>query len=1605
MTIALLSLLGLLLLVSILVNIPAVQNFLVKEVTARLSKQLNTRVEIRHVNFRLFNSMRLEGTLVEDRNKDTLLYAEALHIRITDWFFIQEKPVLKFIGLEDAQVNLIRPRNDSAWNYQFIIDEFGGAPVQPAQKQRTGISLDLKKVDFRRVRFNITDKWVGEDMNVAADRIYLDAEQLDLLTRDIRINELLLDKPMFIVSSYPSSPLRKKRPPSPAAPKVVLDTLSPVPLRWNADNWKLVVRSLQIKDGDLGINNLSDTIPSTPGEFDPSRIRFSGINLAITNSRLVKDSIIADLTLRTRERSGFEVKSLKSRFKMSPVEMEFTNLDLVTNNSHIKDYYTMQYEDMADLGDYVDLVTMKANFRGTRLSSDDIAFFAPPLSAWDTEILVNGSVEGPVSNLSADSMDLKGGRNTRLRGNFSMRGLPYINETFIDFNAKELITSGTDVRQFFPLLKDITAVRTDLITHLAFQGSFTGFVNDFVAYGKFQTNLGNLDSDINFKTSKDVPVYSGSITTYDFQLGNLLDNNIVDRVTMKAKVKGEGFNFRNLKAAVDADIQQIGLYGYEYRNLKTEGEMNRKFFNGSLTVNDPNLDMDFTGTIDFNSRLPIFNFYSEIRNSDLKALHLTEDSITLQAKADLNFSGSNIDNFDGTARLYDLSLFKNKSRVEFDSLSVYTGTENGQKTLRILGNEVNGFVQGSYSFMELPNAFKLFLNKYYPSYFKSPPMINTGQDFRFAFEFGEVDKLISAFSDDIRGFDGTRIEGALNSLSGSVSLNATVPYAAYTDFGVRNLVLKSTGDFGRINVSTSLGEVLFNDSTIFRNPLILASSGKDTSLIKLDLQAEDTTSLNGFYARLVTVGDGVKVNFLNSTFTVNGKPWNMTPGNEVYWSTHFLTVHNLNITRNDQRITISTNEYNPDESRFMINLKDLNLADILPSGITQTLVEGLANGEIDVHDPFGKLTVDANIRTSQLRIDNDSIGLVNWIGNYNNTQGQLTFDVKADNSLASFIAKGTIGLSDSNRVVSASTDLNNTSISLLNKYLGDYVSDLTGTATGHLEVTGTTDKPSFRGSVKVQNIGMKVNYLGTYYKIPLLHVHHMDDNLIEMKPFTLIDKFNNTAVVNGFIQHQNFYDMNFEFDVQSGKFLFLDTGPADNELYYGTVLSQGRVYFTGPLDNLELRVLARPLKGTHFYLPLSDSKDIGKHEYIKFRQYGKVVEEPKKKSDIKLNVKMDIAANPDAQIDVILNASTNDVISANGTGNLAINVNLEGDFTMYGNYTINSGTYNFSFQRLASWKFDIDKNSTITWNGDPGEAIVNITAKYTLPKVSLYNLSTAAQLGSGANVSASGDKLNRAERVDILLYLRQSLTQPNITYEITLPDVGSLAYESGIGSRLKEINSNQNQALYQISYLLATGQFQPPDGSANVAITGKNSVGQALSAQASAILNNFSNTFLKNAGIGFNVNYTAYNFNNSESSSFDRNLVSTGITKSFLNNRIRLYVGGNYDWGRVSASSSTQNFAGDFRIEYLLTPDGRVRLNAFSKMDYDVLLLDNRMRSGIGMGYVRDFNRFSELFQDRQLRRIQDSLNRAAMQRRLQEDSIRHEGHEGEKDTIIQPRK
>jgi hypothetical protein len=118
----LLGLLGLIILVILLLQTDYVQNIIIAQVTKELSKDLNAEVSVKHVSFSFFDKLDLDGTLIRDNKKDTLLYAGTMKVRVTDWFIFKDNIDLKYIGLENALIKL--NRKDSVWNYQFIIDHF-----------------------------------------------------------------------------------------------------------------------------------------------------------------------------------------------------------------------------------------------------------------------------------------------------------------------------------------------------------------------------------------------------------------------------------------------------------------------------------------------------------------------------------------------------------------------------------------------------------------------------------------------------------------------------------------------------------------------------------------------------------------------------------------------------------------------------------------------------------------------------------------------------------------------------------------------------------------------------------------------------------------------------------------------------------------------------------------------------------------------------------------------------------------------------------------------------------------------------------------------------------------------------------------------------------------------------------------------------------------------------------------------------------------------------------------------------------------------------------------------------------------------------------------
>ena len=178
---------------------------------------------------------------------------------------------------------------------------------------------------------------------------------------------------------------------------------------------------------------------------------------------------------------------------------------------------------MAEMSDFIHKVKMAANFDGTVLDSDDIAFFAPTMKSWNKKILLKGKVRGTVDDLVGRDMVVQAGTSTVLNGDITLTGLPNINQTFIDFKANEFKTTYHDAVTIIPQIRKITQPDLRKIQYMQFNGSFTGFIRDFVTYGTLRTNLGTVKSDLNMKLpGGGVPVYSGTISTDNFNLGQFI---------------------------------------------------------------------------------------------------------------------------------------------------------------------------------------------------------------------------------------------------------------------------------------------------------------------------------------------------------------------------------------------------------------------------------------------------------------------------------------------------------------------------------------------------------------------------------------------------------------------------------------------------------------------------------------------------------------------------------------------------------------------------------------------------------------------------------------------------------------------------------------------------------------------------------------------------------------------------------------------------------------------------------------------------------------------------------------------------------------------------
>jgi hypothetical protein len=1556
------------------VNYTPIQNYLTQKATDILSKKLKTTVQVAHVRIDFLNHLLIQGLYIEGQQHDTLLYAGELQVRITDWFILNKgKNVIKYVGLKDAYAHIYRTRASDVWNYEFIANAFNTGSKDTTSPD---IELGLEKISIKRTRFHSDDAWGGNDADIDVGNLDINGKQLDSKKKTIDINNIDIQNTLVVVNNY-----RGGKPHDTAIINYseIFDTTAFNPAKWVVSCNKLLLDKCTFR------LNQSDK-PPVVGEFDPDHIYINDINLSVNKVHVVGDTIrgrIAHLT--AKDRSGVMIKEMRSDVSVSPIASICSNLYLETNNSKVYDYYAMLYRHFPDFLDYNNKVTMVGHVHNASVDIKDVAYFAPALHIFPPVVLkVNTNTIGTVAKLDCKDIVMIDGDAT-LKGNLTMTGLPDVYKTYFDFQNGEVVFNAASIYKYAPALKDNPNIDIDKITHASYRGNYVGFIENFSSEGVLATNLGTVVTNTKFtipiQTKADIQ-YSGTVSADTFNIGVLFKQPNLRTVTFKADVEGNGVDFNDgAQIKIKSNINQFELKDYNYKNIYADGIVAKRRFDGNLKINDPNLGIIFNGYFDFSDKNNmIVNARANLLNSDFKALHLFKDSFTAIADFDLNCAGKSIDDFTGYAKLNNINISRNHHRLNLDSVLVTSSEYNRQKWLVIESNALTARIKGNYELSKLGLSMQYYLSGYLPNYIEPPKNLAPEQNITFEVTTKEIDSLLGVVIPMFRGFNHATLKGTLSTIQQTLALNVKVPHGTIGNAHMNNIAITGDGNYKKLSLNMSVDEIRIGDSLLNVTMSAKTTIGNDSFRFNINTETPEsygTASING---EAYTHNDSLYLTFAPSDFYLDKNKWEIPTGSNIILSTDYLFIRNLFLQSGNQKISVNTQNENTKHSvGFAINnVEILPLSNI--AGIASYRPDGILSGDIGIDDIFNKPIVNCDVRATHVICNGDTIGNIMLAGNYNTGKKEITLEKKSGIYLynSSLTLSGNMLLdSTSDQKIEGNIYFDNAPVAWVNPYVHGYVSGLKGTVKGAIQLSGTASNPKFDGSLSLRDACVHVDYLGTTYTVPSA-ILNIKNKKIEIGSMAAYDVYKNKAEITGEITHKGFTEFALNLALTAPKLEVFNLTNYDNKYFYGNLIAEVQEFTVkGPIENIVMNATGSPADKSHIYIPVTHGGDVSEYNYVTFKSYKvnktkNVKAIPKTKYKLAININANVT--PQAEVTLLLDPASGGDINAKGyCNNLQMNITMGGDFRMYGNYIIDEGDYTFKLKQLAFVKnFLLNSGSEINFNGPLSSTNLAINATYST-KARLYDLLSESELSRLSGNEPSDAKA--PQKVNVLLHMNGNLQKPEFTYNIELSEkrsIGTYAY-----SKLEHINQSDRDLIDQVGALLLIGAFIPPDGLAG-ATAGTGAVSNAsdyISSSVSSQLTNIMNKIIGDKKLSLQLNYKSYNLSDpSAGSAINRNELKIGLQKKFFDDRFVIDFGSVYDWGKPTTASSNAagNLAGDFRAQYLLTQDGRVRLNAFYTSDYDALQYQTIQRNGIGISWRKSFDSFSELVHGAKYLKIQE---------------------------------
>ncbi len=1352
----------------------------------------------------------------------------------------------------------------------------------------------------------------------------------------------------FIIKAF--APKQKNRPPA----------------RFDLKLHNVVVRRCKVSFDKWWKPSVSDS-----RKIDFNHLRVSDIKADIYLPRIANDNFEVDLRrLSLNVDSIFYLDNLQLKAHLTNHSLSVRDLEAQLPATTISPAdFNLTFNGYKDIPEALKRGSHSLVLVDNPVSPADFRAFFPPLAQWSQTVSLSLDVSGNLDEVDIDNIGILSD-GLRVEAAASLSGLLHRENLKINLDDLRLKASSSFLSSVLDLIPSTGAHISryvDAVGNLSLEAA--GHADMAERAADADCRIGTSSGEVSISGSthwqgKDI-AFSGMAETEALDLSGL--PSLGDFGSVSFSVEGEGSVISgDFNGNVALSVPQMVYRGRPITNIEVNAGKADRDVTASFRIDDPSAVMhaDLAAVIDgVNSVAKASVGVSRFIPSDF-GLATAYSNYVAAVDVDVDLKGNSLSNMTGKATVSDFDF----SRPGSPSLHVNDMTltsdvnYDGTYIYGVKSDFLNGTIHGRFDFPSLGSDLKWMLAQCIPALFDTRRDADVpGTMAQLNLTVYPDEGLADFFHLPVSPLVPLQITGVFDTSLGAASLTASLPYMRQgSNKLVRDISLKA-------NIDASKGVTGLKASTIYPAKkgdikIDLGVYGKYNDVMAdIGLQSVSGPKVEGKLSldfnidrrQGLTGAPDVRVGVVPSELNIGNAVWKIAPA-AISCRGNVISIDNLRMWHDSQLVDISGVASPSPADTVDIRLHDFDLDYLFDTlNINYVTFGGRATGHIAGSSLLSRAPHAA---TRFLHVDSLSYnGTVLGNGDLSSSWDNEAKEVKIRADIADVSGRGGRralvdgGVWIGRDSLSFDIDANKVDVGFMKPFMSAFTSDVGGRASGHVKLFGTFSDIDLTGRIFADSIGMKVDYTNVYY-------HGSDSVFIEpgkiiIPDFRLYDRYGNSAILNGVVGHRYFHEPTFTFKVSEARnLLCYDTNATLNPDWYGRVFGSGGGMLRGVPGLVTIDIDMATRRNSTFTFVLNDTQAADDYKFLSFsdrRAEARMVAEAdstrdftalfrkqiqQASEDVPSNFRLGIRATvtPQAELNIIMDPIGGDKITARGSGAMQIDYDADNDqMLMYGKYVLDEGKYNFSLQDIILKDFTIRHGSSISFNGDPLRAMLDITA--------LYRVNTNL---TDLDKSFSTDKdLNRTNvPVDAVLKVTGEMTSPDISFDIDLPTL-----TEDVERKVKSIISTDDMMSRQIIYLLALNRFYTPE------YMGGGSNGGELASVASSTLSSQLSNMLGRLTDKFTLS-PAFRSDKGDFSDLE---FDVALSSRLLNNR--LLINGNFGYRDRSTSSTT--LVGDFDIEYLLSRSGNLRLKAYNHFnDQNYYLRSSLTTQGIGIIYRRDFN-------------------------------------------------